>query len=356
MTSADATTERDEGGTREVALIGAGPIGIEVAAELKRAGIDYVHFDKGQVGQTVTWYPQHVQYFSSNERLELAGVPLQTVGQRKATKEEYLAYLRTVVQHFDLGICTHEPVDRIEPVGGEFLLHTSPTSGPRTYRAKRVVAAIGDMHRPRWLEIPGEDLSHVSHYFVEPHRYFRKKLLIVGGRNSAVEAALRCFHAGVDVTMSYRGESFDPKAVKYWLRPELEGRIKRGEMTCYYQTTPVAISPTHVRLQRNDRPERPTFDVDADFVLLMTGYVAEMGLLRAAGVDLQPGSEAPVVDEQTMETNVPGLYVAGTATAGTQHRYRVFIENCHVHAKRIVAALTGERPPEAPTPTWMPET
>lgn len=337
----------------EVALVGAGPIGLEIAASLKKAGIDYLHFDAGQVGATIAWFPQQMTFFSSTDRIAIAGVPIQTPGQTKCTKEDFLGYLRSVAGAFDLEVRTYERVEAVERTeDGEFRLRTRSAAGEHEIRAAKAVLATGGTHAPRLLEIPGEDLPHVSHYFEEPHRYFRRRLLVVGGRNSAVEAALRCWHAGADVTLSYRRDAFPPKSVKYWLLPELLGRIERGEIDCHYETEPQAITPTRVTLRRRDGS---TLEVPADFVLLLTGYVADMSLFASAGVELAEGSLEPRFDERTMETNVPGLFVAGTAIAGTQSSYRVFLENCHVHADRIVAALTGAPPPEAPAPLTRPE-
>jgi len=330
-----------------VLVIGAGPIGLEVAFELKRRGIDYLHVDRDQVGSTIGWYPEQTTFFSSSDRIGIAGVPLQTPGQRKATKEEYLAYLRQVAIARELGVRTHEEVLALERTGGGFVAVTPKAR----IEAEAVVLATGDMAAPRELGIEGEHHPHVSHYFVEPHRYFRKRLLIVGGKNSAVEAALRCWHAGAHVTLSYRREEFDERAVKYWLLPELKGRIHRGEIAAYMPSEPLHVTPTHVTL----RGPEGDFHVPADFVLLMTGYVADMSLFRMAGAELEGEEERPVVNEATMETSVPGLYVAGTASAGTQLGFRLFIENCHIHAKRIAAALAGEEPPPDPPPLRVPE-
>jgi thioredoxin reductase (NADPH) len=331
------TTETD------IVLIGAGPIGLEMAAALKRAGLDYVHLEKGTVGQTMFWWPPQTQWFSSNERISIAGVPIQTVDQRKATREEYLAYLRQVVRTFDLKVHTWEPVTAIERDGEAFTVTTDRRGEARAYRGGRVILAVGDTDKPRRLGIPGEDLPHVTHLLEDPHKYFQRKLLIVGGKNSAVEAALRCWHAGVDVTLAYRHDAFDKQAVKYWLLPELLGRIKRGEVACHYNVEPTRITPRHVTLTPTAGGE--PFDVEADFVLLATGFVADMSLFAKAGVELRGELQEPAFDEQTMETNVPGLYVAGTAVAGTQQSYRVFLENCHVHVDRILAHLRGEAPP-----------
>jgi thioredoxin reductase (NADPH) len=328
-----------------VAIVGAGPIGLEVAWALKRAGVDYVQFDRAQIASTIGWFPEGMTFFSSTDRIAIANIPIQVPGQRKCTKEEYLAYLRSVAQAHDLKVRTYEEVREIERVdGGGFLLRTPLGS----VRARAVVLAVGDMARPRRLGIPGEDLPHVHHRFADPHPYFRRRLLVVGGKNSAVEAALRCWHAGVDVALSYRRGSFNEKSVKYWLLPELRGRIARGEIACHFETEPVAITPTHVTLRRG--AER--FDVAADFVLPLIGFEADQRLFEAAGVTLRG---APVYNEETMETDVPGVYVAGTASAGSQQSYTVFIETCHVHAARIAAALTGAPPPPPPAPLGVPE-
>ena len=331
-----------------VLIIGAGPIGLEVAWELKRRGIDYVQVDRGQVGSTVSWFPEAMTFFSSSDRIGICGLPLQTPGQRKATKEEYLDYRRGVAIARDLPVRTFEEVVALE---SGFVATTRRADGEHRIEADAIVLATGDMARPRLLGIPGEDLAHVSHYFHGPHEHFRRRLLVVGGKNSAVEAALRCWHAGAHVTLSYRGAEFPEKSVKYWLLPELKGRIHRGEITCHFNTEPVRITPTQVVL-RSDGGE---LEVAADSVLLMTGYVADMRLFEALGATLEGASQSPVLDEQTMETSVPGLYAAGTSTAGTQHGYTLFIENCHIHATRIAAALAGETPPPAPPPITLPE-
>lgn len=330
-----------------VLIIGAGPIGLEVAWELKRRGIPYLHIDKAQIGSTIGWFPEQMSFFSSTDRIAIAGVPLVTPGQRKATKEEYLAYLRQVAATRELEVRTYEEVVALERIGGGFVAVT-----PRgRIEAEAVVLATGDMAQPREIGIEGEHLPHVSHFFIEPHRYFRKRLLIVGGKNSAVETALRCWHAGAHVTLSYRQEEFSARSVKYWILPELKGRIHRGEIACYMPSEPLHITPTHVSL----RGPEGDFFVPTDFVLLLTGYVADMSLFRMAGAELEGESERPIVDATTMETSVPSLFVAGTASAGTQLGYTLFIENCHIHATRIAAALAGEPPPPDPPPLRLPE-
>lgn len=325
-----------------VAIVGAGPIGIEVHVALRQAGQSVLHFDSGQVGSTMQWWAPGTRFFSSPERISICGVPLVTAGQEKATREEYLAYLRAVVGQFKLPIRAYEAALAIEPRGDGrgFLIRTRSQAGDRRYGAERVVVAIGDMHRPRLLGVPGEDLKHVSHYFQDPHEYFGRRVLIVGGKNSAVEAAIRCWRVGASVALSYRGAELDAERVKYWLLPEIKGLIKAGHIGWWPRTSVDRITPTSVVLAETGGDTR---EAAADDVLLLTGYEMDGSLLESAGVELVGEGRAPQHNPRTMETNIPGLYVAGTAVAGTQSRFRYFIENCHVHAARIVGTITGRQ-------------
>jgi thioredoxin reductase (NADPH) len=324
----------------DVAVVGAGPIGLELAIALKKAGIDYLQYDAHQIGYTISWFAPQTRFFSSNERIAIAGVPLQTADQTKSTREEYLKYLRQIVLQYDLSVNTFEPVTDITQESGGFRLTTKAADGKRTVHARRVVLATGGTARPRRLNIDGEDLPHVDHYFRDPHLFFRKRLLVVGGKNSAVEAALRCYHAGADVTISYRRENLDAASIKYWLSPEINGLMSAGKIRALFETVPTNITRSHVEFQRNKTGDR--FSEPFDFVLLLTGYEADSSLLECAGVELRGASKIPVFDEATMQTNVSGLYVAGCAVGGTQDKYALFLENCHVHVPRIVAALTGK--------------
>jgi thioredoxin reductase (NADPH) len=332
----------------QVAIVGAGPIGLELAVSLKRAGLSLLHFDARQIGHTISWFAPQTRFFSSNDRIAIAGVPLQTADQSKASREEYLAYLRAVVEQFDLDVRTYEPVTGIAPCNGGFTLATSRAN----YQVEKIVLATGGTERPRRLKVPGEDLPHVSPYFSDPHTYFRKRLLIVGGRNSAVEAAIRCHRAGANVALSYRREKLDSTSIKYWLMPEFAGLMEAFKIDGYFNTQVVEIKPNEVVLRRR---EGETFAVAADFVMLLIGYEADMSLCRMAGVELLTPGEVPLFNPATMETNVPGLYIAGTATAGTQQRYKVFIENCHSHVQRITAALTHHAPPKESPVVVAPE-
>jgi thioredoxin reductase (NADPH) len=325
-----------------VAIIGAGPIGIELAVALKRTGIETLHFDAQQIGYTISWWPRETSFFSTTERIELAGIPIPSTAQGRVTGEEYLAYLRAIIEQLDLHIQTYEPVVDIQKQGDSFLLVTRPANGEQRYLASKLVIAIGDMHRPNKLNIPGEDLPHVDHYFTDPHKYFRKKLLIVGGRNSAAEAALRCWRTGAEVTLSYRRAHFDEKSVKHFILPDLLTQIELGTIGFLPETTPLEIAPGHVILQHSNGTR---FEQPADFVLMLTGFVGDMTLLEKAGVSLVGEGRAPRFNPETMETDVPGIYVAGTAAGGERKQsYSYFIENCHIHVARIVHHLTGEWP------------
>ena len=199
----------------DVALIGAGPIGLEMAVALRDAGVDYVHFEARQVGHTISWFPRQTRFFSSPERIAICGVPLNTTDQSKATREEYLAYLLGIVQQFDLQIQTYQPITSLARASDGFRITSSKRGADQLYHAKRVIVTIGDMHRPRSLSypelptVPGNDLPHVRHNFEEPHPFFRQQLLIVGGRNSAAEAAVRCHRGGAHVALSYRQQTLD---------------------------------------------------------------------------------------------------------------------------------------------------
>jgi len=339
----------------ELTIIGAGPMGLELAVAVKRAGLDYLHLEASQIGQTMYQWPPLTRWFSSSERIAIAGVPIPNVDQSKCTREEYLAYLRSVAIQFDLQIRTYEPIEALAQSDRGFTMRTRTLAGEsNAYSSKYVVLCTGGTAHPNRLDITGEDLPHVSHWLEDPHKYFGRRVLIVGGRNSAVEAALRLYHAGARITISYRGEAF-PGRVKYWLKPEIEDLIARGTITAHFRTLPTQITPSHVTC-RPVAGDGAAFEVPADFVLLMVGYAADMSLFRMAGVELTGDREVPTFDHNTMETNVPGLFVAGTACAGTQRSgVRVFLENCHVHADRIVAAITGAPPPPTPPPLTLPE-
>ncbi len=330
----------------DVILVGAGPIGIETACALKYAGLDYVHLEAGQVGQTIYDWPRHARFFSSPERVAIAGIPIQTYDQEQLTGETYLAYLRSVVEVYDLAIHLYEPVRSIDKADGRFQVKTEKRGVVHAYSSRYLILATGDMNTVNTLQIPGENLPHVSHRFDEPHRYFRQKLLVVGGRNSALEAALRCFRAGAEVSLSYRRPYLDSARTNSRLHLELSILTRKNYIPFYPATVPVAIGPDWVDLapaRRGAAAETAseTQRIEADFVLLLTGFQGEVGWLKHLGAEFMPDSEVPVINEDTMETSVQGLFVAGTAVSGNQQSYKVFVATAHEHGYRIVRAITG---------------
>lgn len=292
----------------DVLIIGAGPIGIELAVALKRAGVLHVQLDAGQIGSTIHWYAPQTHFFSSPERIAIAGVPLQTLDQTKATREEYLTYLRAVVLQFDLDIQTYERVTSlIHRADGMFEVTSRRANGERRWLARNVILAIGDMHRPRLLDIPGEELPHVSHYFRDPHLYFRRRVLIVGGKNSAIEAAIRCVRIGAEVTLSYRGDELDPRHIKFWLFPEVHGLIRDRRMSFLPETRVREIRPDRVLLESAHRPDAASgvVEVGTDDVLLLTGYEQDPELLEQAGVTLLGPERRPYINEEPWRPTSP---------------------------------------------------
>ncbi len=333
----------------EIAIIGAGPIGIELAIALQEMGVDYVLIEANQIGDAFMKWPPNTHFFSTPEHVALAGVPVHNLDQRALTGEQYLAYLRMLVEMFALNLRVYEPVTAVtRQEQGGFIIQTKHRLGAKTYQARYVVVATGGMAGTRMLNIPGEELPHVSHYFAGPHHYFHTKMLIVGGRNSAVEAALRCWRVGAtDIALSYRRPEPNYERIKPHLSGDLRDRLEKGEITFFPATIPVEITPEYVLLAATDdgfTPNGRTIKHEADFVYLATGFEADLSLLADAGVSLTEDSKAPLFDPETMETNVKGLFVAGTVAGGTQERFTYFISTSHDHVAKITQTTVGKRP------------
>jgi thioredoxin reductase (NADPH) len=277
-----------------------------------------------------------------------------TSASEKGTREEYLAYLRAVVDYFKIDVRTFHHVKAIDSQSdGSFSIEARTLSGlGRHYRASDVVLATGGTAACRRLGVSGEDLPHVHRRFSEPHRYHGRRLLIVGGRNSACDAAVFAQRCGADVTLVCRGEGIHPR-VKYWIRPELEAMIKSGQVRALFHTEVVRIDVDNVVLSVGPRQE--ILEVPADDVFLALGFTSDGSLFEMVGAELDGEARSVVHEPSTMRTTVPGVFVAGTAVAGTQARFKVYIENSHIHAKRIAAALTGDSPPDEPEYPLLPE-
>jgi thioredoxin reductase (NADPH) len=270
-------------------------------------------------------------------------MPIQTADQQKCTREQYLAYIRATCMKYELAVNTYEEVKTISKRDG-FSIETATSRGNKSYQVRYLVLATGGTANPRRLGIPGEDLPHVQNTLQDPHSYFGRKLVIVGGKNSAVEGALRAFHAGAHVTIITRSHQFDSKSIKYWLLPELEGRIKRNEIGCNFKTEVKEIARGKVKLSNGE-------ELRADFVLKAIGFDADMRLFEELGIELGE-NKVPFFNEETMESNVEGVYVLGTAVGGTQKSFKVYIENTHHHVGKIMEDLASKLKIELPHRRW----
>ncbi len=331
-------------------IVGAGPIGIELGVACCRAGVEALHVEAGCLGSTIAWWAPGTRFFSSPERIEIAGLPLETAIQDKATREDYLTYLRQVVGREGLRIETGTRVVDAAPVsppahgtspGDGYQLVLETRGVRRRLLADRVALATGNMDRPRRLGVPGEDAAWVSHYLREPHVYAGRRVLIVGGKNSAAEAAVRLHRIGAAVTISYRRAEFDAERIKYWILPELKWLIEKGKIAFLPDTCVTRIAPEGVHLAPASGEGGAPRILEADDVLLLTGYVQDRTLMDQLGVGARGEDARPIYNADTMETDAPGVYVLGTACGGSQRRARVFIENSHVHVERVVAHLIG---------------
>jgi thioredoxin reductase (NADPH) len=335
----------------DVLIVGAGPSGLATAIAAKQHGLDYLILEKGVLVNSIFHFPTHMVYFTTPELLEIGGLPLVTPFD-KPTRLESLRYYRRVVDSYAIQISFHERVTGIAREGDIFAVTTvseQPGSGPadgagaRTTReARSVVLAIGYYDIPNCLGVPGEDLPHVSHYYKEPHPYYRRKVVIVGGKNSAAEAALELFRAGAHVTLVHRRATLGD-SIKYWVRPDIENRIKEGSIAARFETGVVEITRESVIVE----PAGPVAGnagssgreaIPADGVLLMTGYRPDVDLMRRSGIRCDAETLAPELDPETFETNVRNLFLAGGAVAG-RNTGSIFIENGRFHGERIIKVL-----------------
>jgi thioredoxin reductase (NADPH) len=315
--------------THESALIaGAGPIGLACAISAQRSGIDPLVIDAGAVCNSIVHYPTGMVFFTTPERLEIGRHPLVCAAQ-KPTREEALKYYRGVVRTQSIRVQTYTQLLNAEGRGDGIRCHLDTRLGSRQLACDRLVLATGYFDHANLLGIPGEDLPHVSHYFREAHRDYGLKVAVIGGKNSAVEAALELFRAGADVTLIYRGSEFK-QSVKYWLRPDIQNRIKAGEIAARFGAQMLAIDAEHVTIRRADGEEEW---IRADRVYALTGYHPDLELFERIGIELDDKGR-PTLDPETLETNVPGIYMAGSVTRG-RHISDVFIENGRFDGEKI---------------------
>lgn len=318
-------------------VVGAGPCGIAVGAAAADAGASCALFDKGCVTASLVNYPYYMTFFSTARMLEVGGVPF-TIPNDKPTRRDALAYYRHVVDRWDLDVRQYEAVERIEGALSDFTVHTRTMDGAEhVYGADRVVVATGGFHEPNLLGVPGEDLPKVRHYYKEPYEYYDQDVLVVGGRNSAVESSLEMFRNGARVTLVHFEPTID-SGVKAWVVPDIENRLEKGEIASYFRHRVSEIRPGSVVLR--SEVDGNEVEVENDFVLAMTGWRANPSLLIELGVEIDDTTGKPVHDPTSMETNVPGVHIAGVIAAGHDAN-KIFIENGREHGERIVSATRG---------------
>ena len=325
----------------DLLIVGAGPCGIAAAISAQRAGLSVAVLDAGSVVSTITQYPYYVSFFSTAEKLSLGGVPF-VVATEKPTRRDGLAYYRAIVRHFALGVRQYERVNRLERLGDCWRVHSMSAEGEsRATDATSVVVATGYFGSPNYLKVPGEELSHVRHVYREGHDAFDQDVVVVGGGNSAAEAALDLWRAGARVTLVHFGPTFD-KRIKPWVLPDVENRAKEGAIATRWNSRVTRVEPGVVVIHGPAGEE----DIAARFVYVMTGFAPNTELLREAGVPIDVATGIPAHDADTLETVMPGLFIAGVVVAGFDAN-KVFIENGRFHGDKIVARLLG-RPMPAP--------
>jgi bacillithiol disulfide reductase len=319
----------------DVVIVGAGPAGLAAAIAATKHGLDHLVIEKGALVNSLLHYPTEMVFFTTPELMEIGGLPF-TSPNDKPTRLEALRYYRRVTDTFNLRIAFDETVLAIARDRGNdaFLVDSQSARGVRrAVHARHVVIATGAYDYPNICDIPGEDLPHVSHYYTQPHPFYRKRVVIVGGKNSAAEAALDLYRAGASVTIVHRRAALGD-SIKYWVKPDIENRITEGSIAARFNTRVREIRPTEVVVQTDGLPD----SIPADGVFLLTGYGADTTLLRNSGVELNPETRGPVHDGETFETNVPGVYVIGAMVAGVQSG-KVFIENGRFHGQQAIAAI-----------------
>ena len=311
----------------DVIIIGAGPCGLACGIEAQSKNLSYLIVDKGNITESIRRYPVNMLFFSTSENIEIGNVPFVSMGTRP-TRSEALKYYRKVVNHFDLNMKLFTRIDNITKNAGLFHLQ----SEGETLGAKKIIISTGYYDVPRFLEIPGESMPHVSHYYDEAFRYSKMKAVVVGGANSAIETALDLYRNDVDVTVVHLFDSLDKRA-KYWIVPDLENRIKKNEVKAYFRHKVVEIHEKNIEIENLDDGSRTT--IDADFVFLMTGYRPDAHFLEKVGIELQGENLIPKLNKETFESNIEGIYLAGSIIGG-EETAKVFIENGRLHGKPVI--------------------
>lgn len=318
----------------DLIIIGAGPCGLACGIEAQHHGLSYLIVDKGNITESIRRYPVNMLFFSTSENIEIGGIPFISQGHRP-TRSEALKYYRKVVSHFNLNLKLFTQVETAEKNGDLFEVATSTGR----LSAKHIIIATGYYDVPRYLGIPGETLPHVSHYYDEAFRYSKMKAVVVGGANSAIETALDLYRNDVSVAVVHLLDTLDKRA-KYWIVPDLENRIKNDEVKAYFRHKVLSIHEKSMLLQNLD--DGNTTEIEADFVFLMTGYRPDQPFLEKIGITLEGEHLIPKIDSETFESNIPGIYMAGSIVGG-EETAKVFIENGRLHARPIIADILKKR-------------
>jgi thioredoxin reductase (NADPH) len=324
----------------DLLVVGAGPTGLACAIEAQKAGFRVALVDKGCVCNSIFHYPAHMTFFTTSERLEIGGIPFPSVNA-KPTRGEALEYYRQVAAYYRLDVRQYHRVESVTGADGAFTVHTVDRFGrPGAIEAHKLAISTGYYDLPNWMDIPGETLSKVHHYYHDPHPYYDTDVMVIGGKNSAAIAALELWRSGARVTLVYRGPEVQPH-VKYWIKPDIENRIKDGEIKAYFSTQVVEITPDAVVVETPTGRET----LPNDFVFAMTGYHPDFSFLERLGVRFEGEDRLPVCDPETLESNIPGIYLAGVIVAGSRTS-EIFIENGRFHGRQIAASLVSSAKPQ----------
>jgi len=325
----------------DVLVIGAGPTGMACAIEAQRIGLRAVLVDKGCLVNSLFHYPANMTFFTTPELLEIGDIPFSSPNQ-KPNRSEALEYYRKVADHYSLDVRQYERVERVEGSDGEFVVQTADRfERIREHHARKLVIATGYYDLPNYMNIPGEDLPKVMHYYHEPHPYYDNDILVIGGKNSAAIASLELWRHGARVTLVHRGPAMH-KNVKYWILPDIENRIRNQEITAFFNSVVLEIRERSVLLQT----PVGQMEIANDFVFALTGYHPDYDFLRSLGVQLNGGECRPLCNMETLESNVPGIYLAGVIVAGARTS-EIFIENGRFHGRQIAIDLVRKLTPQA---------
>jgi thioredoxin reductase (NADPH) len=317
----------------DAVIVGAGPTGLACGIELKRRGLNAVLIDKGCVVNSLYNYPTNMVFFTTPELLEIGDIPMTSLNE-KPVRTEALKYYRRVADHYGLDIRQYQRVERVTGDDGNFVTHAVDSRGcQQQYTSRKVILSMGYYDVPNMLNVPGEELPNVIHYYKEAHPYYNHDVLVVGAKNSAAIAALELWWTGARVTLVHRGDAIHHN-VKYWIKPNIENRIKNGEIPAYFRSSVEEIRPDAVRLQT---PEGEKW-LKNDFVFAMIGYRPDTEFLAAHGIEFDPATGRPYTDPETLESDRKGMYLAGVLVAG-MHTNEIFIENGRFHGKKIAEAI-----------------